>query len=339
MDESPLNFVDRWTEELRSLQAAALGNSPPTSDVSEAVQSLSQQLTGRTSDIPLSELRRCERELKALQDSLKSQAAPKSKFSFKRSAASCSATPKPTSAPPPSVVSIAAPSKHSEPQSIPPTGPAPSPPAVPPNSLTLSSHSSTYLSYANVPLTTSAALPSSSAGSALVLSSLRACLVDLLPPVTPSETDKADEQRTFSASYLTDMQDSVILLPVISGSILIHGCKRCVLVLGGHQFRMHDSSDCTILLRAGSTPIIERCQQLVFGAYPTLFSLSAPPPVEPPAFVQDFDDPFATPERPSSNWCYALADRAALFDSDERWKRMEARREAWRDLLEASLER
>jgi len=38
------------------------------------------------------------------------------------------------------------------------------------------------------------------------------------------------------------------------------------------QFRMHDSTGCTVYLETGSTPIIEGCQDLVFDRYPSIFS-------------------------------------------------------------------
>jgi len=37
---------------------------------------------------------------------------------------------------------------------------------------------------------------------------------------------------------------------------------------------MHDSKDCRVYLDTASTPIIERCQGLVFDGYPDLFNPS-----------------------------------------------------------------
>jgi len=37
------------------------------------------------------------------------------------------------------------------------------------------------------------------------------------------------------------------------------------------QFRMHNSTGCTVYLETGSTPIIEGCKDLVFGQYPSVF--------------------------------------------------------------------
>ncbi|BGP19023.1 hypothetical protein JCM10213_009267 [Rhodosporidiobolus nylandii] len=329
MDESPLAFIDRWTASLRSLQAAVEAKSIPASEASEAAQQLSQQLTARTGDLPLSEQGRCERELKALQDSLaalKTAAAPRAKFSFKRSAPS-STKPKPEPARPrPAPLT----------SSTPPPRPAVSSPAtsaIPPNSLTLSSRSSSYLSCADLPPTSS----DSSGEGALALTSLTGCFVDLVPSsvsVVPTDATKP----FFSALYLSQLEDCVVLLPVTShGSILIQSCVRCLLVLGGHQFRMHDSTECKIFLAAGSTPIIERCRGLVFGRYPSLLSPEATHKL--PAAVQDFDDPFATPERPSSNWRLASAEEEEQVwgVGDGQWKDAAGRKEGWQELLEASV--
>ncbi|GAA5885032.1 hypothetical protein JCM6882_007201 [Rhodosporidiobolus microsporus] len=341
MDESPLAFVDRWTQEVRSLQAEVQAKPANSASLSESAQRLSQQLTDRTGDLPLSELARCERELKALQDSiaaLKSQAAPKSKFSFKRAApaaSSSSSSASPTSAPlPPPAASVS---------SLPsPATPSASSP-IPPTALTLSSLSSSYLSHSDLPSPSfsSSAVPpqsSSSASQALALSSLTRCFVDLLPSSASSASETDSGRPSFSALYLSKLEDCVVLLPVTSGSILIQEVHRCLLVLGGHQFRMHDSTDCRVFLQAGSTPIIERCRGLVFGGYPSE-SLSPAPASLPPKTVQDFDDPFATPERPSPNWRFASADEARAWGADARWSSADGRREAWSELLNRAVKR
>ncbi|BGP29436.1 hypothetical protein JCM10296v2_001175 [Rhodotorula toruloides] len=204
-------------------------------------------------------------ELKAAQDALSSQAAPKSKFSFRRSAtASRSATPAPSAAAPPLPSSMASSSASTS-----------SP--IPPTPLTVTSQSDLYLSLGDLP-----ANSSSSAAEALALTSLYQCFVNLA--LTPEGSTLS---YRFSALYLSDIADSVVVLPVISG--------------GSVMFRMHDSTNSLVLLAAGSSPVIERCQGIVFGSYPC--SLPNPSSASTATFaIQDFDDPFATPERPSPNW-------------------------------------
>ncbi|BGP22237.1 tubulin folding cofactor C [Rhodotorula toruloides] len=281
MDESPLLFVESWTAELRSLQSEIDAKSSATSDLSPRLQRLSDELTARAVNIPNSELRRCERELKAAQETLSAQAAPKSKFSFKRSTPSSRSV---ISAPP---VTAPAPSSTS-----PTSSAAPEPSSIPPTPLIITSRSDSYLSSTDLP-----ARPASSAAEALALTSLLRCFVHLA-----STANGATLADRFSTLYLSDIADSVVVLPVINGgSVMVQNCRRCVLALGGHQFRMHDSTECLVLLAASSTPIIERCKGLVLGTYSR--SLRSPSPVHSSIFaVQDFDDPFATPERPSPNW-------------------------------------
>ncbi|BGP37382.1 hypothetical protein JCM10449v2_001288 [Rhodotorula kratochvilovae] len=284
MDESPLVFVERWTGQLRALQGSLQSMAANAPIATEDVQRLSKELTARAGELPAFELSRCERELKALQDTLaasKSASAPKAKFSFKRSAPASStsstassrtATPVP---PPPSTPALSQPSRI----------PAPS---VPPTALSLSALSSSFLTPSSLP-----APPT--AGEALALTALTSCLVDLrdLPAPGPG------------ALYLSKLRACVVLLPREGGSALLSECEGCVIALGAHQFRMHDSTGCAVLLRAGSTPVIERCRRVRFGAYPAVALSPGDEQAEKdtkPVHVQDFDDPFASPERPSANW-------------------------------------
>ncbi|BGP45472.1 hypothetical protein JCM10450v2_001291 [Rhodotorula kratochvilovae] len=239
MDESPLVFVERWTGQLRALQGSLQSMAANAPIATEDVQRLSKELTARAGELPAFELSRCERELKALQDTLaasKSASAPKAKFSFKRSA-----------------------------------------PA--------SSTSSTASSRTATP-------PSREA---LALTALTSCLVDLRDLTAPGP----------GALYLSKLRACVVLLPREGGSALLSECEGCVIALGAHQFRMHDSTGCAVLLRAGSTPVIERCRRVRFGAYPAVALSPGDEQAEKdtkPVHVQDFDDPFASPERPSANW-------------------------------------
>jgi hypothetical protein len=84
---------------------------------------------------------------------------------------------------------------------------------------------------------------------------------------------------------------------------------------------MHDSKNCKILVQTYSQPIIERSSRILFGPYPSTFTVCLqfnslatklipciqpedciPPPGASFDHVQDFDYPFATSERPSPNW-------------------------------------
>ncbi|GAA5917943.1 hypothetical protein JCM8208_002805 [Rhodotorula glutinis] len=307
MEESPLVFVERWTAQLRALQE-------PQDAVSNGatLQTLSKELTTRAADLPPYELRRCERELKVVQDAVatsKAAAAPKSKFSFKRAAPAPGAPTSSTSRPP-----------VARPLAPPPSTPRSTTSPVPPTAMTLASHTDAHLTSTSLPRT-DPSFTSRPSGGALALTALTRCLVDLR------------DVEPFSALYLTDLRDCVVLLPNGEGargdgrglgSALVQGCEGCVIALAVHQFRMHDSTQCAVLLDAGSNPVIERCESLRFGPYPreqqpppSSTAADSPAPRQaPPLQVQDFDDPFATADRPSPNWRALLpAEHSAFSDS------------------------
>ena len=102
------------------------------------------------------------------------------------------------------------------------------------------------------------------------------CVVDFLGD-TKNKTPK------ISALHGRNITNSVLYLPLIEGSVLLHGLKRCVIVLGCHQvcrfhrphccsiisaqFRMHSSTKVDVYLYISSNPIIEHCQGIRFTRY------------------------------------------------------------------------
>ncbi|GAA5955443.1 hypothetical protein JCM3765_006780 [Sporobolomyces pararoseus] len=324
MDESPLVFIERWTRSLRALESKL---ESPTSDPVAALkelQDLGKELTERSVELPSYEVGRCERELKKVltkANEKKSKSTSKAKFSFKRPtrAASddCADTHGPPKAP------IASGSRFD-----------PTPISIPSTSLTLSSRTNEYLSFDSLPST------DCSHQEALLLQDLSNCFVELIPPSNQSFSSADDASKaSFPAVYLSGLKACTVLLPTIQGSVMVHECEECELVLGGHQFRMHDSKRCRIYLDTSSTPIIERCRDLVFDGYPTLFNSSsqslATEAKPPTSFVQDFDDPFATIQKPSPNWRFANEDDRAewtVSSSEEvakMWSSREGRKTLW----------
>ncbi|TKA53189.1 hypothetical protein B0A53_04045 [Rhodotorula sp. CCFEE 5036] len=270
-------------------------------------------------------------ELEAVQRGLNesaAKAAPKPKFAFKRSAAhplpaSDNATPPPPPPPPASTRPAAA---HA-------SGGGGGAPA---DALTLANQSRAHLSRADLPnrrtsLTDSKTPRDNSDSQCLALIALSECVVDLLEPTategedgsgTRSALTSTTSSSSYAAIYLSDLRDSLVLLPenARQGSVLVQNCSRCVFVLGGHQIRIHDSEDCSFFLAAGSQPIIERCRELVFGPYPSSLLLESNSLTNRFDAVQDFDDPFATSSRPSQNWRLATeADRASLDEALARY--------------------
>ncbi|KAJ7628454.1 tubulin binding cofactor C-domain-containing protein [Roridomyces roridus] len=219
---------------------------------------LNKTLADATGSLPGYDQRQFELQVKAIEKSLQ-ELRPKSKFAFKRKPPGPTTT---TTTPTPAATSNIAP---------PPSTTTPS------TNLTLSSHSSQYL--------TKTALPPASQSSDLSISDLSNCIVNLL-------------DSKFSALHIRNLTDTVLLLPVIQGSILLHDLRRCTVVAGCHQFRMHTSTNVDVYLAIQSAPIIEHCSHIRFSTYPSSLSKE----ITAHEFsVQDFSHIKSTP---SPNWAF-----------------------------------
>lgn len=189
-------------------------------------------------------------ELEAVQKGLNefaAKAAPKPKFAFKRR----------TAPPPPPL-----PASDSTPPSPPPPLVVSRPAATdggsggggaPANALTLANQSRAYLSRADLPNRRTSTDPTTPTSQCLALTALSECVVNLLEPTTATEGEDGDGSSdarpaatstsppAYSAIYLSDLRDSLVLLPenARQGSVLVQNCLGCVVVLGGHQVRRH----------------------------------------------------------------------------------------------------
>ncbi len=92
------------------------------------------------------------------------------------------------------------------------------------NHISLSGLSDAYLSWSSLPSHTSDATD-------LAVSDLTRCVVNLLPD------ESANPGRAISALHVRNLVDTVLLLPRIEGSALLHDMKNCIIVLGCHQVR------------------------------------------------------------------------------------------------------
>ncbi|GAA5990669.1 hypothetical protein JCM10908_003181 [Rhodotorula pacifica] len=313
MDESPLAFAERWRRDLQTLADGLMPDSD-RAKTAEVVKRLSLELNERARDLPAYELQKCQQELEAVQRKLcdsAAKAAPKPRFVFKKREPPSASTSKPSA---PSPMAPAATSA-----SHPPTPSAPpARAAAPEDALALTNRTRAYFTRADLPFPST--FSSANTGSApsssqcLALSSLTSCVVDLLD----TRSNAGASGSSYSAFYLSDLEDSVILLQANErrGSVLVQNCRGCVFILGGHQIRIHDSTKCRFFLAAGSQPIIERCRDLIFAPYPVSLQPTLSEPDQPSRLdVQDFDDPFATAERPSPNWRRATeAEQASTKD-------------------------
>ncbi|KAF9104903.1 hypothetical protein BGX29_001035 [Mortierella sp. GBA35] len=70
------------------------------------------------------------------------------------------------------------------------------------------------------------------------------------------------------AIHIKNLKRCVLVIPPVSGSILLHDCEGCTLVGACHQSRMHTSTNMDIYLHVTSEPIIEECTDMRFAPYP-----------------------------------------------------------------------
>ena len=99
--------------------------------------------------------------------------------------------------------------------------------------LALSSHSNCYLTLDSLPTSLL-----SSKHSDLTISDLDNCIVNLIPPVTELRKEQEPTPSGYldiSALHIRKLTNTVLLLPVIRGSVLLHDLTRCLVVVGCHQ--------------------------------------------------------------------------------------------------------
>lgn len=130
----------------------------------------------------------------------------------------------------------------------------------------------------------------------MTLSDISNCIVNLLH----------DHTTDFSAVHLQRVSDSVLLLPHINGSILLHDMSNCVLVVGCHQFRMHSSTRVDVYVSAGTNPIIEHCSDIRFSVYPNSLPQAPSQQAKEVFTVQDFSH---IRETASPNWSVLPEDK------------------------------
>lgn len=100
-------------------------------------------------------------------------------------------------------------------------------PQVDPHSsgLSLSGHAHSYLTVSSLSAPWSAA-------SDLTISDLDHCVVNLVPSQANPD---APADLAFNALHVRNVTNSVLILPVIPGSALLHDMKNCVIALGSRQ--------------------------------------------------------------------------------------------------------
>ena len=103
----------------------------------------------------------------------------------------------------------------------------------------------------------------SHATSSGTVSNLQHCVIDLSPPTITGP---------FSALYLKNVKDSLIVCGQVAGAIHITNIENSVLVTSCRQFRMHASKNVAVYLHSASRPIIEDCRDVRFAPLPQAFT-------------------------------------------------------------------
>lgn len=152
------------------------------------------------------------KDIEAQIEALRVTAAPKSKFAFKRKAAKPSSSVMAPVAPPKQIIA-------GESTATPPQDNSHS------SGLSLSGHTHGYLTVSSLSAPWSAA-------SDLTISDLDHCVVNLVPSRANPD---APADLAFNALHVRNVTNSVLILPVIPGSALLHDMKNCVIALGSRQ--------------------------------------------------------------------------------------------------------
>ncbi|KAF9266786.1 hypothetical protein L218DRAFT_955898 [Marasmius fiardii PR-910] len=104
------------------------------------------------------------------------------------------------------------------------------------------------------------------------------------PPLSNATSTIIHIRYQLPAVHIQNVSQSLVVLPSVSGSAILHDIHDSILIISSHQFRIHNSSNTRIhLLTTQSSPIIENCSGLIFN-------------------VKDVQDFSHLKTRPSPNW-------------------------------------
>jgi hypothetical protein len=259
------------------------------------IQALNKRLTEATGRLPSYDQRQNELQLKTLEESLeelRSSTTGKTKFAFKRKVKIPASTSAETATPP-----------------APANAPAIPTSTISSASRTISDHSNCYLSRS--------CLSSPSSSTDHIEVSIIRISNSILNLATTNELTPSANTVSLSALHIHDIENSILVLGTVDGSIMLHNLTNCVVVAECHQFRMHNSTAVDAYLDITSNPIVESCDQVRFGVYPSeLKTISHQQPLvtkkhtEFPFLPQDFSHIRATP---SPNW-RALEEDELIHD-------------------------
>ena len=153
-------------------------------------------------------------------EQLKVSAAPKPKFAFKRKQAA------------PVVAILASPSTPVEQKAVASEPLHPSSTSTDSSTLSsaraLTGHRAAYL--------TASSLPTSSlSGSEVTISDIDHCIIDLLPDGRDGLLPSGRDSESITAIHVKNVKNSLLLLPIMSGSAILYDVQNSILVIGCHQ--------------------------------------------------------------------------------------------------------
>jgi hypothetical protein len=178
--------------------------------------------------------------------------------------------------------------------------------------ITITNHTDLHL---RLPTTASHA---TSSGTIL---NMRHCVIDLSAPTASAP---------FSALYLRDISNSLIICGQVAGAIHITNVVNSVLVTSCRQFRMHASKNVDVYLHSASRPIIEDCEWVRFAPMPEM--MASPQTLQSANHWNQIDDFKWLKVEASPNFSL-LADSERI--KDEVWRSNVVEVEELDDILKA----
>ncbi|KAH9053606.1 tubulin binding cofactor C-domain-containing protein [Lactarius vividus] len=221
----------------------------PTSDndwqeLALNIRQLRKQLTDATGFLPSYDQRQCQAQMDLLEQMLEethSASLPKKKFAFKRKGDRAPVLAMPTSL-----------------QATPPQPRQDHMSAVS-TFHKLSARSNCRLSLQSLPT-----FEDDTPTFDLTISDLNRCIVDLC---SPAKIATPYHQLSLTALHIRDLKDTILVLPNMKGSVLLHNLHTCTVI-----FRMHSSTNVRVYLSVVSNPVIEDCSAIAFAKYPSFVS-------------------------------------------------------------------
>ncbi|WWC92302.1 uncharacterized protein L201_007256 [Kwoniella dendrophila CBS 6074] len=296
-NEFHLYFQEQRQDIQTSLNDSSSSSTNDLSGITQKISSLRLEVDQISSSLPIYDRVKYDKQITELEQNLSSiklKDKPKSKFTFNKTHKSSNSANTRTSTPISSHLDIQPKSTASKP---------PSQPVLSGSSLSSSSSptSHTISNLSNQLITP----PNNVSGTYTIsLSNLQNCIIDLRSTLEAKQDDLTTEiaQPRLTAIHAKFLERCILISPIMKGSALLDEVKDSLLVLGCQQFRIHSSSNTTILLNVQSLPVIEHSKSLRFGSYPDFMIDSVVTDIDNQKNhlkVQDFDWPLPSP---SPNW-------------------------------------